>query len=630
MPEQQSLLLPISAVELPGRNLLDLKAFTVVVGPNSSGKTQLLRDIQAAAIGQARRLVVATKISFADLGELDEFVESAVNAGYLERLVGGNTGDSARYRRRHHQLGTNDGAGQENPHSELKRIHEMSRRAASTPHADELPSNPLLAFLSGAFCASLFLENRLTLLQDTNTFDYEESPASNLLQSLFLSRQAQEVLESELIAAFDRTVWIDYTRGNKLILRAADAEDAPAGDLRRFAEEMRRHRPLSAEGDGLRSYAAVCITLLLSKQPLCLVDEPELCLHPPQAYALGRFIGAHAQEQPRGLIVATHSAHVLRGIIDSRGSPTILRMTRSRAHTFSPRTIDRGELDAAVRNPRARAESVLDGLFTECAVFCEAEGDRVVYEAAYTMLPVRSQGAATGTGRETRDLRFVPVSGLSANTALLKMYRALGIPAASVVDTDLLTNKKELRAIASACGADDDELRSVDKLSGEIILALQTSPPAISVNEFKSQLSALAEREYDWATGDDEDAKRRLSTLKSSLARTRNIKQGLGVLAEPLQRETRAMLGRLEQLGLFIVPVGTLESWIPDLMAGISQSNKAEWAATAADKLRQTPPRPAEDVWAFVSRIDRFARARSEELARQGLTTTPTTVSGAP
>jgi hypothetical protein len=59
---------------------------------------------------------------------------------------------------------------------------------------------------------------------------------------------------------------------------------------------MEQHDPIT-EGDGYKSYVGACIPLLVGRRPVCLIDEPEMFLHPPHAYRLGRFIGRYGYQQ---------------------------------------------------------------------------------------------------------------------------------------------------------------------------------------------------------------------------------------------------------------------------------------------------------------------------------------------
>src|SRR5690349_20405762 len=69
---------PVSSVLLPGiSDPITLKGLIVVVGPNSSGKTNLLRDVHAAASGSGRDFVVAKEIRLreARLSTVDDYIQ---------------------------------------------------------------------------------------------------------------------------------------------------------------------------------------------------------------------------------------------------------------------------------------------------------------------------------------------------------------------------------------------------------------------------------------------------------------------------------------------------------------------------------------------------------------------------
>jgi ABC-type cobalamin/Fe3+-siderophores transport system ATPase subunit len=53
---------PIETLALPQIGSLDCSGLIVIVGPNSSGKSQLLRDIHLRVTGEPRVLVVADEI----------------------------------------------------------------------------------------------------------------------------------------------------------------------------------------------------------------------------------------------------------------------------------------------------------------------------------------------------------------------------------------------------------------------------------------------------------------------------------------------------------------------------------------------------------------------------------------
>ena len=55
---------PIRSVDLPGVPDVELRGLMVVVGPNSSGKTQFIHDLNDPLCGKPRTLVVAQALMF--------------------------------------------------------------------------------------------------------------------------------------------------------------------------------------------------------------------------------------------------------------------------------------------------------------------------------------------------------------------------------------------------------------------------------------------------------------------------------------------------------------------------------------------------------------------------------------
>jgi predicted ATPase len=121
----------------------------------------------------------------------------------------------------------------------------------------------------------------------------------------------------EMLNSFSRAVWPDMSRGNAISLKVSDEGFLPTAEDRLSYKKMATFRSIETEGDGIKLYVATCVSLLLGRRPVCLIDEPEMCLHPPQAYNLGRFIGRFGASGDTATFVATHSSHLLRGIIQT-------------------------------------------------------------------------------------------------------------------------------------------------------------------------------------------------------------------------------------------------------------------------------------------------------------------------
>jgi hypothetical protein len=73
---------PLKKVTLSGVGDLRCTGLTLIVGPNSSGKTQLLRDVGLRLNGVPRPLVVAQAIELDPL-DVDDLIKALVGAGYF-------------------------------------------------------------------------------------------------------------------------------------------------------------------------------------------------------------------------------------------------------------------------------------------------------------------------------------------------------------------------------------------------------------------------------------------------------------------------------------------------------------------------------------------------------------------
>jgi ABC-type phosphate/phosphonate transport system ATPase subunit len=77
---------PIEYLGLPGLGETDCSGLVLIVGPNSSGKSQLLKDIYSRVSGEQHELIVAKRI---DVGkpEFDTFLDCLNREGYITTSI---------------------------------------------------------------------------------------------------------------------------------------------------------------------------------------------------------------------------------------------------------------------------------------------------------------------------------------------------------------------------------------------------------------------------------------------------------------------------------------------------------------------------------------------------------------
>jgi len=583
---------PIESIELPGIGTLPNKGLAVIVGPNSAGKTQLLNDISHTLTGKERQLVVAVNITLKRQSTAVQFLDVLESEGYLKKGKDANGRDT--YKRNASILGIGGGHGELSIDTINNNFNNFNQAPTS---GNEFKTSPFLSDFGNYFATFLFLSNRLTLVNQQNNFDWATSPPENDLQALFLDEEAQDLLNTEIANVFGKSVWVDFTRGNFLNLRIKESKSLPNDKERRLPSEMKKYRIIESEGDGLKSYIGICISLLLGRRPLCLIDEPELCLHPPQAYSLGRFIGRFTQSNENLTIISTHSSHLLRGIIDETNKSSIIRLTNN--GKFNSRHVNPDVLQTFTRKPIIRAESILDGIFSNAVVLVEAEGDRLIYETTWGII----------SKNHLIDIRFVSVGGTGGFTEIIKFYDMLHIPNTIIADLDLALDLDKLIPMIKELSTNSNFNDQLITDCREFNTAFKTIHPSIKPEEVKELLLDLGNGNMKWEDNDDSIIRKSLSNIAKKLSRNQKIKKGgLENFNDVPEMKTKLskIVQRLDSLGLFLVPVGELEEWEPDLMSDApSKYKKAEWANYAARKLKENPD-PNLNISKFIERVVAF------------------------
>jgi hypothetical protein len=238
-------------------------------------------------------------------------------------------------------------------------------------------------------------------------------------------------------------------------------------------------------------------------------------------------------------------------VVQSTKHVEIIRFTQSRGQ-FHARRVPAHELAAALEKPTLRAETVLDGIFSEAVVVVEADGDRLVYATTWETL-----------AKEVRlDVHFAAVGGTGGIADTCRLYQILHIPVAVVADLDLITDLNLLGRVLDAI-VDEETSASLLQRAKAIVNQIRQLPPDVDPEACARRLKEIAAMQMDWQAGDDAVVRRKLNGLSQDLDRMRRLKNGgISCFPQAIAEPLRELVQSLRGTGVFLAPVGELEGWL--------------------------------------------------------------------
>lgn len=319
--------------------------------------------------------------------------------------------------------------------------------------------------------------------------------------------------------------------------------------------------PIEQASDGIKAFTGMITETIAGDPAVLLIDEPEAFLHPSLAFKLGDEIARASLGSDKRLFVSTHSPNFVMGCIQSGAPVNIVRLTY-RDRTATARVLPNEDILRLMRNPLLRSTGVLSGLFYEFVVVVEADADRAFYQE----INERLQRYMPELG--IPNCLFINAQNKQTVQTIIRPLRDLGIPAAGIVDIDIL---KEGGSVWSSF------------LESAFI-------PDIERSNLSTARAAVKQR-FD-QTGKD---------MKRA--------GGIQLLAAGDREATTNLLERLAEYGLFVVANGELESWLKSLGA---TGHGPAWLISVFEKMGEDPTssaylKPADaDVWTFLGSMKRW------------------------
>ncbi|WP_190953468.1 ATP-dependent nuclease [Pseudomonas koreensis] len=556
----------IQSVQPKGGVQIELGQLTVLVGPNNCGKSQTLKDIrQFSSSGRCERLVVLDSVS------VMLPTENELRSSILIRPHPSASDHIS-------VLGVKDDL--------LTQMNIGPQRSwFEQMYASEEPlEREILESLGTCLIAYLGAEARFNLTASSPAFNPREETPSNALQSLFASDiGVQTELRHAFSSAFKMDIALDWAAMTRLYLRVKDDFGSIPDGREELNALMTDAQELEKQGDGFRSFAGIALALLTYPTRVLLLDEPEAFLHPAQARVLGRWIGAQTSSRQAQVIIATHSADFLAGLIAGSHDATILRLNRTETTTLFHK-IPQSVITGLIESPLLSSQPVLDSLFHRGVIICEGDPDRAVYQTVAQRFYANQHG---------EEFLFIHSNGKDAAKLPAKLLRESGTAVCVIADFDILNSEATVAEIIDGLqGLSIPE--DIIQLRDQIAVIIETKSQAQSLEELRANVLV-------WLDQQNEDLRRARKSLVSHARAGSNKwdlvkKDGISFLPPADAAKAHELLERLSGFGLFVVPCGELESW---MHLGRSKGSKWNQAALQALHANSCP----DALKLFVGRV---------------------------
>lgn len=307
---------------------------------------------------------------------------------------------------------------------------------------------------------------------------------------------------------------------------------------------------LQSQGDGIKGFAGVLFATSVGAETVVLIDEPELFLHPPQAYFLGRALGAHTAE--RQLWIASHNSNFLRGLLESHSQRLkIIRLERT-GNQNVPHLLGTAQLEELWSNPLLRYSNAFDGLFHDQVVICESDTDCRFYSAVLDSIPF--------VDGKKPDALFLPCGGKDRLNVIVSALVRLNVTVKVIADFDILSTDQVLKKVVESFGKDWSVLK---RAWGILDNDMKSKKAEKSVEEIRDEIVAVLDQNAKSPNLPKKAREEILNSLKSSSPW--GIAKRAGKSYIPSGQATQAyneLNKELKGIGIFIVEVGELESFV--------------------------------------------------------------------
>lgn len=522
---------------------------TIFVGPNNSGKSLILREIEQYCLtGRKGGQKIIEDLEF--IIPSGATIQKEVEDMTIPFKPGEQrTPDHVRYGR------FNSTRGFVQHVRKISDLISWSRSAAEFRH--------FIEHYVAIFVSRFGGKERFSLVDNKGFSDLKSHPKSSL-SGIFQNDKKRGEVRALIHEAFGKYFVIDPTSMSQLEIRLSDKEplttEIERGWTDSSVEFHSAAKPISTFSDGVQAFTGLVMTIIAGEERIMLIDEPEAFLHPSLANLLGKKISTLMDQRSGNLIVSTHSPFFVMGCLQAGKQLNIVRLTYESFSSPTARLLSSKDVIEMFKNPLLRSAGVIQALFHSSVVVGEGDADRAFYNEINERLLAqeKSEGLTNAL--------FLNAQNKQTVWDIINPLRSMGIPAIGIVDIDVV------------------------KEGGEVFSkALKSARVPHTLHKNFQSMRAELKFALD-ATGKD---------MKRD--------GGIKLLSGANHSLAVKFIDDLEEYGIFVVKEGEVESWLKYLNC---TGHGPKWLIEIFGKMGSDPDaagyiKPTKsDVWDFIRSIE--------------------------
>ena len=302
-----------------------------------------------------------------------------------------------------------------------------------------------------------------------------------------------------------------------------------------YANELGKIPLIDSAGDGYKAAIGLLGQIITSDASAVFVDEPDLYLHPPQAFQLAKAV---CREKPNSqLVFSTHSSRFAQGLFEEAADRLILIRLSKEDGNYDSNIVQSEVFSDIKDDPVLKFSQISEGMFYNKTYLCEDASDCLFYQFGIEKLQI---------GANEDNALWIGVNGKTNFVKVAKTARKLGLNPICICDFDILSKKNEsyknnliplLRQLSDNI-LNEDEVNSIVGEIEKIVFMIEQNP------------------NLTWS----------------------NIKQmGIDAMTNDSQlySKTTFVISELRKVGIVVVPYGEVESLhVPRIGKGIDAINE--------------------------------------------------------